>query len=296
MKRALWVGVLSFCVLIANGGFSQSLDDLLEKPPSGDSSAVAGPGESTVGQPPASDPETVRKAWVAAKRQDVVKRAMGMVGQVDSHAGADGFKNGWRNLLEFYQVAYRLNDIDQDEPSWVPDLKAPEKFKAGNWSWCGIFCAWAWRREGLDIYWENNIRNGDWCPESKSPPGLERIDLSKLDAGDIIVIHASIASNSHHCIVKERNGNKLTTIDANQDFQSIIVRNKFSTSSIAGFYSLERMMNRQITPPRGYGEPPPPPPEVPDWMRSYMEWLKGIAGTVGNMFGSGLTGGLTTRF
>jgi hypothetical protein len=267
--------MLFFAFLAPGLVFGQSLDDILETPPKDPGTVVVppNPGGATP-NPVSQDPEAL---WIESKRTEIVNRMKSMIGQVDARPGPDGFKKGWEHLLEFYQVAYRLNDIEVERPQWVPGLKAPNEFcRDKNKSWCGIFTVWAWRMSGVDVHWNAAVQNGNWI-------GI----ASKLDRGDIIILKYEVNDQNHHLIVKERIGNQLLCISGNGTNQAI-GEDTYTINDIIGFHSLSGMYKKQCVPPPGRTKPvttpptttpptttpPNPNPATPEEVAAYLEYLK----------------------
>lgn len=217
----------------------QSLNDAVEHYESTEPDPIQQlPAANTVPAPEV--PETPVLSEVDQLRQQIVQLAESQIGVVDHFAGPDGFKNGWQNLLEYYQIAYKLNDIEIDQPTWVPGLKAPGKFLDGqNWSWCGIFCTWAWRKSGINIWWNfGNLQN----------MGKFRADYKNLGPGDIVPISRKYNKDDHICMVKSREGNKVITINGNQNNQGVALKTNY-VHEFLGFYSVADMLPKRFPPP-----------------------------------------------
>lgn len=199
---------------------AQSLDEIVES-----QSEVNQPLVEQIEEPQTApaDPKPASTDKVAALRARIVELASSKVGTVKNKAGEDGFKIGWQNLKEFYEVAYKLDSIEKDRPWWMKDIQTVGK-KINDW--CGIFGVWAWRTAGLPVHWNTRIIG---CPY--------RGQKNLLAAGDIVIIKKSVNPYNHHCIVKTVNGNAVETIDGNQGTDSIQFKSR-KLDDIEIFYSV----------------------------------------------------------
>lgn len=232
---------------------AQNLDDFLDAPASPDAPVVAPPGNDTPPPPPAAS-SAVDTGDVEGMRARIVALAGADVGKVDHAPGPDGFKIGWERLKEFYEVAYRLQDLTTQRPYWLKMLKAPYKrIEGGPSQWCGIFNAYAWGKAGLNTHWDTRIVGCKY-----------RGDTKNIQPGDICIIKKALNPYNHHCLVKSREGDAIVTIDGNQEAQRVMERHR-SIKDIEIFYSVADAMGAPLpkAPPTPGGGGTPAVPPVP---------------------------------
>ena len=226
-------------------GSGQSLDDLLEKPPTPDPTTITVPGG--VPTVPTPDQPTADTS-VDDIRRKIVELAQAEVGKVDTRPGPDGFKTGWQRLVEYYEQAYRIDNLETAKPYWYKMLKKPHSYiEGGPKHWCGIFTTWAWSKAELAVHWDTRIIGCKY-----------RGDTKNIQVGDICIIKKEVNPNNHHCVVKSRNGNALVTIDGNQNAQNVLERNRL-VSGIEIYYSVADVMGVPVTTPPVATQPPPKP-------------------------------------
>jgi len=235
MKNTNWFRTAIFCavsMIVLNSGqaFAQSLDEIIEARPE-----VTQPVNTQVSDTPAPvapQEPTQPVNDVNAIRQRIVELAGSKVGTVTDRAGADGFKIGWQNLKEFYEVAYKINDLETDRSWWMKDIKGVGK-KVNDW--CGIFCIWAWRKAGLPVYWNTKVIGCKY-----------RGQKNLLAPGDIVIMKNKNPEKplNHHCMIKSINGDNAETIDGNQGVDSIMFRNR-KVSDIEILYSVAEAMGQK---------------------------------------------------
>ncbi len=230
---ALRLAFLSMCLLLVTGGspaISQSLDEIVETQSNTDL-PLTGQLEEPAAEPAV---ETVKEADNAESvRQQIVGLVESMVGKVQNKAGEDGNKIGWQNLKNFYEVAYKIDDLEKERSWWMKDIKGVGK-KVNDW--CGIFGVWAWRKAGLPVYWNTRIIG---CPY--------RGKLQLLGPGDIVIIKKSVNPYNHHCIVKSVDGENVVTVDGNQGMDSIQIKNR-KLKDIEIFYSVAEAFSGKLPP------------------------------------------------
>ncbi|MFZ2958043.1 MAG: hypothetical protein WA705_14240 [Candidatus Ozemobacteraceae bacterium] len=246
----LILGMLSYFPVLAH---SQPLDELLDsKNPTGN--------EPEVTKSPSSQPSSIVLSSTAdassqnvdSVRKKIVSLAEAEVGLVDERNNGDGFKKGWQHLVSYYESAYKMSNLEKEQPSWYQQLKAPGKrIKNGPAHWCGIFCVWAWRSAGLPVYWNTKVIGCKYQGK-----------MSNIQMGDICIIKKQYNANNHHCLVKSRDGNSLVTIDGNQSYQGISI-NKRTVDQIEIFYSVADAMGAAgVTTPPGNTPPHTTTPAV----------------------------------
>lgn len=159
-----------------------------------------------------------------AQRAAIVRLAEQQVGRVHASDRGDGRKYGWVRLHDYYKVAIPgYNDAELLEgikaASKFPGQKYNAKAKAwsekgGAWSWCGIFAIWAVKTVTGRGTWE------------QQPIGFtHHPDVANARPGDLI--HRIDDPNNqlnHHCLVKYVEGDQVTTINGNGDYQQNHVR------------------------------------------------------------------------
>lgn len=228
----LFLLLAAFCSQLT----AQSLDEIIEARPD-----VAGPvtepavePQTPVQEAPAAEPASDLEAM----RRRIVELAGSMVGTVVDKKGDDGYKIGWQNLKKFYEVAYKINDLEKDRSWWMADIKGVGK-KVNDW--CGIFCVWAWRSAGLPVHWNTRVVGCKY-----------RGQTNLLAAGDIVIIKDKDPEKplNHHCIVKSVSGNTVETIDGNQGVESIKFRTR-KISDISILYSVAEAMGSTPQPQTG---------------------------------------------
>jgi len=158
------------------------------------------------------------------QRAAIVRLAEQQVGRIHAGDRGDGRKYGWLRLQDYYQVALpTYNDAELLE-----GLRAAGKFagqhydakakswspRAGPWSWCGIFALWVVKTV---------TGRGSW---ERQPSGFQaHDDVANARPGD--VIHRIDDPNNalnHHCLVHRVQGDKITTINGNGEFQQNHIR------------------------------------------------------------------------
>jgi peptidoglycan hydrolase-like protein with peptidoglycan-binding domain len=168
-------------------------------------------------------------AQAAGKSEDeqraaILQLAEQQVGRVHSSDRGDGKKYGWMRIHDYYKVAVPgYNDAELLEgikaaskyPGQKYDTKAKTwSAKGGAWSWCGIFSIWAVKTV---------TGRGSW---EQQPIGFKHHDdVANAKPGDII--HRIDDPNNqlnHHCLVRLVEGDKVTTINGNGDYQQNHVR------------------------------------------------------------------------
>jgi len=160
----------------------------------------------------------------AEQRAAICKLAEQQVGRVHSSDRGDGRKYGWLRIHDYYKVALPT----YNDPELLEGIKAASKYpgqkydavaktwspKGGAWSWCGIFAMWAVRTVTGRGAWETQ------------PIGFtHQADVASAKPGDII--HRIDDPNNqlnHHCLVRLVEGDKVTTINGNGDYQQNHVR------------------------------------------------------------------------
>lgn len=160
----------------------------------------------------------------ADQRAAIVRLAEQQVGKVHASDRGDGRKYGWTRLLDYYREALAT----YNDGELLEGIKAASKFpgqrynaktkewspKSGAWSWCGIYAIWAvktvtgrgtWERQPAGFVFHGEVAN--------ARPGdlIHRID----DPNNAL---------NHHCLVKAVEGDKVTTINGNGDYQQNHVR------------------------------------------------------------------------
>lgn len=236
---ALKSALLSMCMLLAMSGspaFSQSLDEIVETQGTSEI-PLTGQLEEPTAEPAVATVE--RADNVESVRQQIIGLAESMAGKVQNKAGDDGHKIGWQHLKDFYEVAYKIDDLEKERSWWMKDIKGVGK-KVNDW--CGIFGVWAWRKAGLPVYWNTRIIG---CPY--------RGKLQLLAPGDIVIIKKSVNPYNHHCIVKSVDGENVVTVDGNQGMDSIQIKNR-KLKDIEIFYSVAEAFSGKlpastVTPP-----------------------------------------------
>ncbi len=236
-----WSRIALMCIFLLTTAFcsqlsAQSLDEIIEARPD-----VNGPVTE-----PAVEPQTPPQQAAAAEpandldamRQKIVELAGSMVGTVHDKKGDDGYKIGWQNLKKFYEVAYKINDLEKERSWWMADLKGVGK-RINHW--CGIFCVWAWRSAGLPVHWNTKVIGCKY-----------RQQFNLLAPGDIVIIKDKDPENplNHHCIIKSVNGDTVDTIDGNQGVDSIKFRTR-KISDISIMYSVAEAMGTTPKPQTG---------------------------------------------
>lgn len=221
---------------------AQSLDEMVDNMGEQDMPLVTQPSEDDeTNDSSAQTDENQPLDNVSAMRQRIVELAESKVGTVNESRGDDGYRVGWQHLKEFYEAAYRLKDMETEQPGWLSTLQTPGK-KINDW--CGIFGTWAWQKAGLPVYWNTRLIGCKY-----------RGDLANMGPGDIVIIKKEINDKNHHCIVKSIDGNELVTIDGNQGADSIKIQNR-KVNHIAIYYSVAEAMGTTPTP--GTGTPATP--------------------------------------
>jgi len=208
----------------------QSLDEIIETRPEVTQPVVTPtPDQPAVSTGVSTGAATEATNDIDAMRRKIVELAGSMVGTVVDKRGDDGNKIGWQNLKKFYEVAYKINDLEKERSWWMADIKGVGK-KVNDW--CGIFCIWAWRSAGLPVHWNTKVIGCKY-----------RGQKNLLAPGDIVIMKNKDPEKplNHHCMIKSIDGNNAETIDGNQGIDSIMFRNR-KVSDIEIFYSVAEAM------------------------------------------------------
>jgi hypothetical protein len=158
------------------------------------------------------------------QRAAIVQLAEQQVGRVHSSDRGDGKKYGWIRIQDYYKVALPgYSDTELLEGIKAASKYAGQKYdaraktwseKGGAWSWCGIFATWAVKTV---------TGRGSW---EQQPIGFKHHDdVANAKPGDLI--HRIDDPNNqlnHHCLVRLVEGDKVTTINGNGDYQQNHVR------------------------------------------------------------------------
>ena len=235
MKKSNWSGLALMCVVSLMALFvgplsGQSLDEIIETRPEVTQPVVTpGSDAPAVSTGVSTGVTTEATTDLDAMRRKIVELAGSMVGTVVDKRGDDGNKIGWQNLKKFYEVAYKINDLEKERSWWMADIKGVGK-KVNDW--CGIFCIWAWRSAGLPVHWNTKVIGCKY-----------RGQKNLLAPGDIVIMKNKNPEKplNHHCIIKSINGDNAETIDGNQGIDSIMFRNR-KVSDIEIFYSVAEAM------------------------------------------------------
>ena len=160
----------------------------------------------------------------AEQRAAILTLAEQQVGRVHSSNRGDGNKYGWMRIRDYYNIAIPT----YTDAAFLEGIKAAGKYagqkydtrtetwspKGGAWSWCGIFAMWAVKTVTGRGAWETQ------------PIGFtHHADVASAKPGDII--HRIDDPNNqlnHHCLVRLVEGDKVTTINGNGDYQQNHVR------------------------------------------------------------------------
>jgi len=201
----------------------QSLDEMLINMNPEDQPLVQQPTEP---EQTADEPSAIQPANdLDAMRQRIVELAESKVNTVYERKGDDGCRVGWEHMKQFYEAAYRVEDLQKTHPDWLRSLQTVGK-KVNEW--CGIFGTWAWIRAGLPVYWNTHLVGCKY-----------RGDMSNIGIGDLLIIKDKDPKKklNHHCIIKSIDGDNMVTIDGNQGVDSIQIRNR-KVSTISIYYSV----------------------------------------------------------
>ena len=226
-------GIMKYCCLLvifvltmfSVPATGQSLEEMVENMNTDEQPLVQQPvePEETADEPDANQPADN----VSAMRQRIVELAGSKVGTVVERKGEDGCRVGWENLKQFYEAAYRLEDIQKDRPGWLSTLQTVGK-KINDW--CGIFGTWAWNRAGLPVYWNTRLIGCKY-----------RGDKANMGVGDMVILRKEVNKYNHHCLIKSIDGNSMVTIDGNQGADSIKIQNR-KVSDVEIYYSVADAM------------------------------------------------------
>ena len=285
LYSVLTIGTILFSLVLfpACPSFSQSLDDVVESHDSKGQPVVGQPSDSK--EPPATDAPAGSGGDVESMRSKIVKLARAEIGEVSASKGDGDLKVGWERFLQYYQVAYKLNDIEKDRPHWVKTLKAPGK-KINEW--CGIFATWAWRTSGMPAYWNTRVVGCKY-----------RSDVKNIQAGDICIVKKSLNPWNHHFLVASRLDDSIDTIDGNQSNQQILPHTRKITD-VELFYSVADGLGTPLppaknddkkspgNPPSGKKDPGTTPPTGDPANKkaldNFMKELKEIIDSLFNLF------------
>lgn len=232
MKLYFLSAVLLLVVMFAPLS-GQSLDEMVEEMPPLDLPLVTQPDEIDNDAEPQQPADNKPLDDVSAMRQRIVELAESKVGTVHERRGDDGYRVGWQHLKEFYEAAYRVNDMQKEKPGWISTLQTVGK-KINDW--CGIFGTWAWQKAGLPVYWNTRLIGCKY-----------RGDTANMGPGDLVIIKKEFNAKNHHCIIKSIDGTDVVTIDGNQGVDSIKIQNR-KLHHIAIYYSVAEAMGTTPTP------------------------------------------------
>ncbi|MEW6708638.1 MAG: hypothetical protein AB1403_02355 [Candidatus Riflebacteria bacterium] len=231
--RKLFSVLVVMVLMLSMTAYSQSLGDIMSAPKN-QQEVVEETETEDPGQPSGESSETEESGEasdVAAMRARIVEIAGAKVGLVKDQRGDDGFRIGWQHMIEFYQTAYQLTDLEKERPQWVSSLKS-----VGGQvnSWCGIFDVWAWMKAGLPVHWNTRVVGCKY-----------RGDKAAAGPGDIVILKLSVNPYNHHAIIKSIDGDRMVTIDGNQGADSIKVRDR-KLSDVEIFYSVADAMGQPV--------------------------------------------------
>lgn len=161
-------------------------------------------------------------------RDAIVAAARGEVGLVSDLGGDNGDKLGWDHLKAYFEAALGDDDIFARGPNWESGIKRAGQFVTGpgaggttvTLDWCGLFCVWAYRQAGIDARWVIGQGPTGRIKDDGQHERPARTDFDNLQPGDILVRHHSI----HHAIVSAFDGQSLTSVNGNSDYQGVIER------------------------------------------------------------------------
>jgi hypothetical protein len=121
---------------------------------------------------------------------------------------------------------------EQDPDKYWSDVQPALMGSPHSIAWCGGFALWLLRQAGLtDWKWEIGKGFASRLPRTTSPrPG----DIAYFD-------HLQ-----HHAIVKNVNGDELTTIDGNQSPGEQVKERIRSIKEVTAFYSIEPLIVSKV--------------------------------------------------
>jgi hypothetical protein len=215
--------VLLALILFSLSASAQSLNNILTNQRQTDETAQTATPSGDESEPVPEEAVGDGGSELEKMRAKIVAIAREKVGTVHDRAGEDGYRIGWQHMIEFYQTAYRLNDLEKERPQWVASLKGVGKQVN---SWCGIFNTWAWMKAGLPVYWNTRVEGCRY-----------RGDKAAAGPGDIIILKKSVNPYNHHAIIGSVSGDSIETIDGNQGVDSIRTRTR-KLSDVEIFYSV----------------------------------------------------------
>ncbi len=158
----------------------------------------------------------------ASMRDRIVEVAKKQIGKVEARRddGA-GRRVGADRLLEYFHLAApdQWSDAVIEQSRYTMEAK---QFP----HWCGIFSVYVIKKAGIDV---GNWKIGTGVSQFNS---LQQTDMPQK--GDIGYIHEPYR---HHCIIKEVNGDSITSIDGNSGTKSEVLERVRPISKYTGFFT-----------------------------------------------------------
>jgi len=243
------VVVLSLCVVAASGAASPRVNALAAALQPKEHSASFLAKHSLATQGPIYNPFTAlsaadQAAWnkkcsfclfneskkiptpdptLSAARANVLSTAAQYLRAVSDCGGSPvSDKFGADVLVGIYQEAFQA----KFDKTWTPMIrKATSGWKAGPYSWCGIWAVAVLRNAGVkDIVWGTGGIEG-----RKAIAGNKGVR-----PGDVAIWAGGL---NHHNIVEKIEGQTVYTLDGNQDCSGIFRRSR-PLSQMAGYYNV----------------------------------------------------------
>ncbi len=193
---------------------------------------------------------SIRQKIVEIAKREAMPAPLGKVS--DSKTDADGNREGWRILKDYFEKACKWNDTHwvqgsgkirlDGESEWrtikfIDGIKKPKyrvpqgQSKPTGISWCGIFATWCLIQAGLNVQWIN----GHGIVGSK----VKRVGGNKdFREGDIVVMQGK---EVHHAIVSElyEEANYMQTVNGNSSSdQRIETHSHFTPDRVWYYYKI----------------------------------------------------------
>lgn len=151
-------------------------------------------------------------------RNKIVQIAESLMGEIEAFKdNGSGKRVGYEHLQEIFDLA--APDV------WDDAVVTQVKYKGEFPHWCGIFSVYAIKKAGIDV--------GNW-KQGRGVMDSNRLqETSSPKPGDIGYFH----EKSHHCIIKEVNGDTITSIDGNMGVYSEVVEKVRRRGEFAAFFT-----------------------------------------------------------
>ena len=158
------------------------------------------------------------KILVRPELIDAIHRARGEIGKVNAKkTEADGTRQGWQRLLEYFQTAFGGKDVIH--PDVIKYIKKVADGKGNKKdampSWCGIFVWWALKSSGIPIPdWKLGVSILGWVVPRKPCELPQKGDIAYREKNDHFAIVSGV-ENPKDAAGKDFKSIRVATINGN---------------------------------------------------------------------------------